>query len=190
MTVNGKQEKITANHLIQAAWDHLIKLTDDYRKDSNRKFSQGEFQKVVVAYPTIAPPLVRKQVKQLVEDLGIKEVQIIDEATAVVIFHLLREFWDGLNIDMEYFKTRCRREGRNWSQNVLVLDIDEGTTDLALIKLTLEDITPSFKDSKDRGLGGRYYQITPKLLGSSGHLQLGGELITKKGRGQEAEGSM
>ncbi|MBW4586508.1 MAG: Hsp70 family protein [Aetokthonos hydrillicola CCALA 1050] len=178
VTVDGQQKKITVNELIQATWGHLIKLTDEYRKNSSRKFSEGEFQTAVVTYPTIAPPLVRKQVKQLVEPLGIRNVQTVDEATAIVIFYLLREFWDGLNIDMEYFKTRCRREGGNWSQNVLVLDIGGGTTDLALIKLTLEDITPSFKDSKDRGLGGRYYEITPKLLGSSGHLQLGGELIT------------
>ncbi|MEM7552676.1 MAG: molecular chaperone, partial [Cyanobacteria bacterium P01_A01_bin.84] len=83
-----------------------------------------------------------------------------------------------LNIGIESFKTRCRKESDEWSQNVLVLDIGGGTTDVALIKLTLSDITPSFRDDKDRGLGGRYYQITPKLLGSSGHLQLGGELIT------------
>jgi hypothetical protein len=178
VSVDGKQEPIQVNQLIQAAWGHLIELTDDYRKHPSRSFSEGDFQKVVVTYPTIIPPLVRKQVKQLVEGLGIEDVQTVDEATAVVIFYLWREFGDGLNIDMEYFKTLCRREGHNWSQNVLVLDIGGGTTDLALIKLTLADITPSFKDNKDRGIGGRYYEITLKLLGSSGHLQLGGELIT------------
>lgn len=89
-----------------------------------------------------------------------------------------REFGGNLNIGIESFKTRCRQVGNKWSQNVLVLDIGGGTTDLALIELTLEDKTPAFADYEDRGLGGRYYKLTPKLLGSSGHLQLGGELIT------------
>ncbi|MBW4502577.1 MAG: virulence factor SrfB [Scytonema hyalinum WJT4-NPBG1] len=179
VSVDEEQKKITVNDLIQAAWGHLIKLTDNYRQHPSRSFSKGEFQMAVVTYPTIAPPLVRKQVKQLVEDLDIRNVQTAyDEAVAVVMFFLWREFGGYLNIGIESFKTRCRREGHKWSQNVLVLDIGGGTTDLALIKLTLEDITPSFKDNKDRGLGGRYYEITPKLLGSSGHLQLGGELIT------------
>ncbi len=96
----------------------------------------------------------------------------------MAIFFLWREFGGNLNIGIESFKTRCRQEGNKWSQNVLVLDIGGGTTDLALIELTLEDKTPTFADYEDRGLGGRYYKLTPKLLGSSGHLQLGGELIT------------
>ncbi|MHC0067037.1 molecular chaperone [Nostoc sp. UIC 10890] len=176
---DGKQGNITASELIKAAWGHLIELTDNYRKHPSRSFSKGEFQMAVVTYPTIAPPLVRNQVKQLVEELGIKNVQTAyDEAVAVVMFFLWREFGGYLNIGIESFKTRCRRKGHKWSQNVLVLDIGGGTTDLALIDLTLEDITPSFTNNSDRGLGGRYYQITPKLLGSSGHLQLGGELIT------------
>ncbi|MBD2616210.1 molecular chaperone [Nostoc punctiforme FACHB-252] len=178
VSVDGKQETIQVNQLIQAAWGHLIELTDYYRKHRSRSFSKGDFQKVVITYPTIAPPLVRNQVKQFVEDLGIEDVQTVDEATAVLMFYLWREFGNELNIDMEYFKTLCRRKGEKWSQNVLVLDIGGGATDLALIELTLKDITPSFRDKKDRGLGGRYYQITSKLLGSSGHLQLGGELIT------------
>ncbi len=179
VSIDGKEQTIEVKHLIQAAWRHLINLTDNYRKNTNRKFSKGEFQMVVVTYPTIAPPLVRKEMKTLIENLNIKNVQTAyDEAVAVVMFFLWREFGGYLNIGIESFKTRCRQEGHKWSQNVLVLDIGGGTTDLALIKLTLEDITPSFKDNQDRGLGGRYYQITPKLLGSSGHLQLGGELIT------------
>jgi hypothetical protein len=176
---DGTEQKIKVDQLIQAAWAHLIELTENYRQHPSRRFSQGEFQMAVVTYPTIAPPRVRKQVKQLIEQLGIRNVQTAyDEAVAVVMFFLWREFGGYLNIGIESFKTRCRREDHKWSQNVLVLDIGGGTTDLALIKLTLEDITPSFKDNRDRGLGGRYYEITPKLLGSSGHLQLGGELIT------------
>ncbi|MBE9004120.1 virulence factor SrfB [Fortiea sp. LEGE XX443] len=170
---------INVNQLIQAAWAHLIELTEDYRQRARRRFSEGDFLTAVVTYPTVAPPVVRKEVRKLVEQLGVDDVQTAyDEAVSVAIFFLWREFGGNLNIGIESFKTRCHRDGNKWSQNVLVLDIGGGTTDLALIELTLEDKTPFFADHEDRGLGGRYYKLTPKLLGSSGHLQLGGELIT------------
>jgi hypothetical protein len=177
--LDGEEETITANQLIQSAWAHLIELTEDYRQRARRRFSEGDFLTAVVTYPTVAPPVVRKEVRELVEQLGIDDVQTAyDEAVSVAIFFLWREFGGNLNIGIESFKTRCRQAGNKWSQNVLVLDIGGGTTDLALIELTLEDKTPTFADYEDRGLGGRYYKLTPKLLGSSGHLQLGGELIT------------
>ncbi|WP_254625677.1 molecular chaperone [Nostoc sp. TCL240-02] len=177
--LDGKEEIISANQLIQSAWAHLIQLTEDYRQRAQRRFSEGTFLTAVVTYPTVAPPVVRKEVKEFVEQLGIDDVQTAyDEAVSVAIFFLWREFGGNLNIGIESFKTRCRQVGNKWSQNVLVLDIGGGTTDLALIELTLEDKTPAFADYEDRGLGGRYYKLTPKLLGSSGHLQLGGELIT------------
>ncbi|WP_243458346.1 molecular chaperone [Nostoc sp. UIC 10630] len=177
--LDGEEKIITANQLIQSAWAHLIELTEDYRQRAQRRFSEGTFLTAVVTYPTVAPPVVRKEVKEFVEQLGIDDVQTAyDEAVSVAIFFLWREFGGNLNIGIESFKTRCRQVGNKWSQNVLVLDIGGGTTDLALIELTLEDKTPTFADYEDRGLGGRYYKLTPKLLGSSGHLQLGGELIT------------
>jgi hypothetical protein len=177
--LDDEEETINVNQLVQAAWGHLIELTEDYRRRARRRFSEGEFLTAVVTYPTVAPPVVRKEVKELVERLGIEDVQTAyDEAVSVAIFFLWREFGGNLNIGIESFKTRCRQAGNKWSQNVLVLDIGGGTTDLALIELTLEDKTPFFADNEDRGLGGRYYKLTPKLLGSSGHLQLGGELIT------------
>ncbi|MDZ8187810.1 MAG: molecular chaperone [Nostoc sp. ChiSLP02] len=179
VNLDGKEETITAKELIQSAWAHLIKLTEDYRQRARRRFSEGDLLTAVVTYPTVAPPVVRKEVKELVEQLAIDDVQTAyDEAVSVAIFFLWREFGGNLNIGIESFKTRCRQTGNKWSQNVLVLDIGGGTTDLALIELTLEDKTPTFANDEDRGLGGRYYKLTPKLLGSSGHLQLGGELIT------------
>ncbi|NTW19082.1 MAG: molecular chaperone, partial [Nostocales cyanobacterium W4_Combined_metabat2_030] len=179
ITLEEDEENIQVNRLIQAAWAQLIELTEDYRQRARRRFSEGDFLTAVVTYPTVAPPVVRKEIKQLVQELGIDDVQTAyDEAVSVAIFFLWREFGGNLNIGIESFKTRCRQNGNKWSQNVLVLDIGGGTTDLALIELTLEDKTPFFADNEDRGLGGRYYKLTPKLLGSSGHLQLGGELIT------------
>ena len=178
VTLNGKDATIPVQNLIQAAYAHLIQLTDDYRKAHPHRCAVGNFYTGVVTYPTIAPPVVRREIEELVKKLGIKDVQTAyDEAVSVAIFYLLREFGGDLNIGIESFKTRCRRQGDKWSQNVLILDIGGGTTDIALIRLTLEEIDP-FTSGEDRGYGGRYYKLTPKLLGSSGHLQLGGELIT------------
>ncbi len=177
ITLNDKEDNIPVNKLLQAAYAHLMDLTEKYRQRSG-KCSQGKFYRAVVTYPTIASPFVRREIEQLVKKLDIEDVQMAyDEAVSVAIFFLWREFGGDLNLGIESFKTRCRHDGDKWWQNVLVLDIGGGTTDLALIRLSLEEINP-FEPGEDRGDGGRYYKLTPKLLGSSGHLQLGGELIT------------
>ncbi|NER38776.1 MAG: molecular chaperone [Oscillatoria sp. SIO1A7] len=179
VTIDGKNGRVTVNDLLQGAWAHLIELTEKFRERNPGKFSDGRFNTAVVTYPAIAPPGVRSEIEELFVSLGISDVQnAYDEAVSVAIFFLWREFGGDLNIGIESFKTRCRPSGDSkWSQNLLVLDIGGGTTDLALISLTLEEIDP-FEDGEDRGAGGRYYKLVPKLLGSSGHLQLGGELIT------------
>ena len=50
-----------------------------------------------------------------------------------------------------------------------------GSTDLALVRVELREAP---FDDRDQGAGGRYYVISPKLLGSSGNENLGGDLIT------------
>ncbi len=178
ITLNGGVETIPVNALLQSAYSHLIELTEKYRQSNPGKCSEGKFYRAVVTYPTIASPFVRREIEGLVEKLDIADVQMAyDEAVSVAIFFLWREFGGDLNVGIESFKSRCRSDGEKWWQNVLVLDIGGGTTDLALIKLSLEEINP-FEPGENRGDGGRYYKLTPKLLGSSGHLQLGGELIT------------
>ncbi len=178
ITLDGGVETIPVNALLQSAYSHLIELTEKYRLSNPGKCSEGKFYRAVVTYPTIASPFVRREIESLVEKLDIVDVQMAyDEAVSVAIFFLWREFGGDLNVGIESFKSRCRSDGEKWWQNVLVLDIGGGTTDLALIKLSLEEINP-FEPGENRGDGGRYYKLTPKLLGSSGHLQLGGELIT------------
>jgi len=180
VTLNGNSQSVAVEKLIQAAFGHLLQLTKDYRDRNAEQFSPGVFNKAVVTYPTISPPKVRDKIEELVgkDGLGITGVQMAyDEAVSIAIFFLWRELGGDLNIGLESFKTRCRQYFDQWSQNVLVLDIGGGTTDLALIRLTLKEEDP-FEPGEDRGDGGRYYILTPKLLGSSGHLQLGGELIT------------
>ena len=177
----GRQYQVPVEKLVQAAWHHLIALAEKDKDAHPEKFSKGRFDRAIVTYPTIASPGVRREIEQLFRlKLGFTDVKTnYDEAVAAAIFYLWREFSGNKTIGLEAFKTRCRRSGDKWAQNVLVLDIGGGTTDLALIRLLLEEIDP-FKPGEDRGAGGRYYVITPELMGSSGHLRLGGELITLK----------
>lgn len=178
ISLDGKEDTIPVNQLLQAAYAQLIELTQKYRQRYPGKCSDGEFYRAVLTYPTIASPFIRREIESLVKKLGIEDVQMAyDEAVSAAIFFLWQEFGGDLNLGIESFKSRCRRDGHKWWQNVLVLDIGGGTTDLALIRLTLEEIDP-FEPTEDKGDGGRYYKLTPKLLGSSGHLQLGGELIS------------
>jgi hypothetical protein len=178
ITLNNQTDTLPVNTLLQSAYAHLIELTENYRQSNPGRCSEGKFYRAVVTYPTIASPFIRREIENLVKKLDIADVQMAyDEAVSVAIFFLWREFGGDLNVGIESFKSRCRYDGDKWWQNVLVLDIGGGTTDLALIRLTLTEINP-FEPGEDRGDGGRYYKLTPKLLGSSGHLQLGGELIT------------
>jgi hypothetical protein len=157
-------------------------LTQSF-KDKSEDESQRNiknFYRAIVTYPTVAIPNVRREIENLVRQLGFTDVNIsYDEAIAAAIFYLWREFSGNKNIGLEAFKTRCRRSGDKWVQNVMVLDVGGGTTDIALIRLILKEIDP-FEVGEDRGSGGRYYLLIPELMGSSGHLQLGGELITLK----------
>jgi molecular chaperone DnaK (HSP70) len=173
-----EHKKVAVEDLVKAAWRYLIESTENYKNKKPEKFLKGRFKRAIVTYPTVSPPAVRSEIENLVKDLGFIDVKTYyDEAIAAAIFYLWREFSGNKTIGLEAFKTRSRRSEDKWAQNVLVLDIGGGTTDLALIRLVLEEKNP-FNPGEDRGAGGRYYVLTPDLMGSSGHLRLGGELLT------------
>jgi hypothetical protein len=168
----------TSDQLVQAAWGQLVELTGQWRQRNPTACSKGRFTRAVVTYPTVSPPSVRREVETLVRELKFPDVVTdYDEAVAAALFYLHREFGGSLDLGPEVFKSRSRRDKNKWFQNVLVLDIGGGSTDLALLQLTLEEVDP-FQPGESRGAGGRCYVITPRLLGSSGNTQLGGELIT------------
>jgi hypothetical protein len=169
---------VTSDQLVQAAWAQLIELTNQWRTRNPTACSKGRFTRAVVTYPTVAPPSVRREVETLVRELKFPDVVTdYDEAVAAALFYLHREFGGSLDLGPEVFKARSRRDKNKWFQNVLVLDIGGGSTDLALLQLTLEEVDP-FQPGENRGAGGRCYVISPRLLGSSGNTQVGGELIT------------
>jgi hypothetical protein len=175
---NGDTVPVTSEQLVQAAWAQLVELTDQWRGRNPAACSRGRFTRAVVTYPTVAPPSVRREVERLVRELKFPDVVTdYDEAVAAALFYLHREFGGSLDLGPEIFKARSRSDRGRWFQNVLVLDVGGGSTDLALLQLTLEEVDP-FLPGESRGAGGRCYVISPRLLGSSGNTQLGGELIT------------
>jgi hypothetical protein len=176
--LGGDMVSLTTDQLVQAALGSLVELTDHWRGRNPTACSKGRFTRAVVTYPTVAPPSVRREVENLVRELKFPDVVTdYDEAVAAALFYLHREFGGSLDLGPEVFKSRSRRDNNKWFQNVLVLDIGGGSTDLALLQLTLEEVDP-FLPGENRGAGGRCYVISPRLLGSSGNTQLGGELIT------------
>jgi hypothetical protein len=176
--IAGEPVPITSDQLVQAAWAQLVELTNTWRGRNPTFCSKGRFTRAVVTYPTVAPPSVRREVETLVRELKFPDVVTdYDEAVAAALFYLHREFGGSLDLGPEVFKARSRRDKNKWFQNVLVLDIGGGSTDLALVQLSLEEVDP-FLPGENRGAGGRCYVISPRLLGSSGNTQLGGELIT------------
>lgn len=174
------QRTVTVSELVQSAWAHLKDLTEDFRQRNQQTLSRGPFRHVIITYPAAAPPPVRQEIRELVRALGFPQVQTdYDEAVSVAIFFLLREFGVSAEIGIEAFRARCRTIENRTYQNVLILDIGGGTTDVALLRLELrEEVEGIWDPGEDRGAGGRYYVITPRLIGSDGELQLGGELIS------------
>jgi hypothetical protein len=178
VSIDGELVPVTSDQMVQAAWAQLVELTNHWRGRNPTACSKGRFTRAVVTYPTVAPPSVRREVENLVRELKFPDVVTdYDEAVAAALFYLHREFGGSLDLGPEVFKARSRRDKNKWFQNVLVLDIGGGSTDLALLQLTLEEVDP-FLPGENRGAGGRCYVISPRLLGSSGNTQLGGELVT------------
>ena len=177
--IDGHSEVITYDQLMRAGWGKLLEFAKQAAVDAGG-FSEGPFRRAVITYPTVAPPSVRQTIQKLLRDLRIADVQTdYDEAVASAIFYVMQEYNTYPELGLESFKARSvyRDKDGNPYQNVLVFDIGGGTTDVALIRLTLSE-EAVFAPNEDRGAGGRYYKLTPTLLRATGHMQLGGELMT------------
>ncbi len=175
---------------IQFPADILCRLT--YRElitravnDIHRRADAGQFQdaqwpcSVVATFPTSYPASLRRSLKEILTDLNIKEIDTrFDEATAAAIYYIWREVGADPVCGMNGLMARCRkdRHGRSY-QNILLYDLGGGTTDIALIQLIYEELA-IFEPDEDKGNGGRYFRITPRLLGTTGHRYIGGDLIT------------
>ncbi len=173
---NGSAGEVTPRDIIKAAFRHLIGKFHESRQGDDSRFLRGQVRSLAITYPTVLRPQPRQELKRMLEEEGIKEVELrYDEAISATIFYLEWFFNAAKFLGPEAFKVQCRREGSVWTQNLLVLDIGGGSTDLALVRVELREAP---FDDRDQGAGGRYYVISPKLLGSSGNENLGGDLIT------------
>lgn len=153
-----------------------------------------ELSTAIVTYPTATPPAVRDRLRRIVAGrLGTKVSMRFDEGIAALMFVLMRDFGGDNEAGIETFRARSRMVGAgHWRQNLLVLDIGGGTTDITMTSLDLRNATPGVDKEADRllpsGLDGavaddprvrgRAYFLEPRVLGSTGHPQYGGDLLT------------
>ncbi|BEL04026.1 hypothetical protein Q0Z83_022170 [Actinoplanes sichuanensis] len=179
---------------LTALWQRLLHKIEEFREREPDRYSPGRIDRAVVTYPTTAPPQTRLDMEELARSVGIRIVDTrFDEATAAAMFSLMRQFSGDHATGIEAFRARSRPvipadtgagedtetpvHEREWRYNTLVIDIGGGSTDVALLGLTLADCTerdPTVPPDQQ----GRYYELRPTVLGKAGDLQLGGDRIT------------
>ncbi|MFE1826713.1 hypothetical protein [Streptomyces yangpuensis] len=172
---------LSADHLAQ----HMYLLLVEGAEDATYNDALGTTSRVptvVVTYPTTILPEVKERLRELVGRAlgGPLTVMDYDEGLAAGLYFLMRDLTDNYNAGLEALRARCRRVGDNpptWHRIMLVIDIGGGTTDIALLRLTLVDQTPELGADQEF-VAGRAYRLEPELLGSTGHERLGGDLLT------------
>jgi hypothetical protein len=138
---------------------------------------------VVVTHPTTTPPDALNRLETLLlTKCGLQQVVVsYDEGVAAGLFFVMRDFSGSTGTGVEALRAASRRlpggERESWQQTMLVVDIGGGTTDVALLGLTLTDFSGPMTEEQAR-VRGRRYQLRPEVLGSSGHPDLGGDYLT------------
>ncbi len=179
---DGQIIKFPADVLVRLSYKELFNraMADIHKRAEEGKFQDAHWPKTVVStFPTTYPAALRKQLRDMLIDLDLKEIDTrFDEATAAALYYIWREIGADPVCGMHGLMARSRKDkyGRSY-QNILLYDLGGGTTDVALIQLLYEEVI-IFEEGEDRGNGGNYFRITPRLLGSTGDRYLGGDLIT------------
>jgi hypothetical protein len=170
-----------AIHLAQ----HMYHLLTDQAEWSTTERIDGLPSRVrtaVVTYPTTILPEAKARLERLVrEGLSIPDVVMdFDEGLAAGLYFVMRDLSGNQNLGLEALRAGSRQVGEEpptWQRIMLVIDIGGGTTDVALLGLTRIDTTETL-DPDRTFISGRDYRLEPRLLGSTGHGQLGGDLLT------------
>ncbi|MFF9115816.1 hypothetical protein ACF09Y_09440 [Streptomyces massasporeus] len=137
---------------------------------------------LVVTSPTTTPPDARARLtKLLAEQVDISGVVTdYDEGVSAGLFHLMRDFSGDAGAGVESLRARAHpvagTSRPTWFHTVLIIDVGGGTTDIALLGLTLTELTDELPE-EDRP-HGRTYELRPEVLGSTGHPDLGGDYLT------------
>lgn len=176
--------------LIGGALGDLVNRSDVFLNDFRDDLSLGPgvVNKVILTYPTMAPVSVRDTLCRLLTERGLGEVDTrFDEAIAAAMFAVLSEFGGTYEISVEAFASRCRPVGRRpgdrrrpsaWQENVLIVDVGGGTTDVALLRLELRDETDPTNPGAESSHYGRFFRLRPTVLGTTGESQRGGDFLT------------
>lgn len=167
--------RLTYKKLIERA------IEDIRRRSASQGMEYADWVRGVVAtFPTTYPPSLRRKLRDMLNEMDISEIDTrFDEGTASAIYYIWREICADPVCGMDGLMARCRQDRYQRAyQNILLYDFGGGTTDVALIQLIYEEL-PIFEPiDKEKFKNGRYFRITPRLLGSTGHRYIGGDLIT------------
>lgn len=177
------------DELIGGALGDLVHRTDTYldRERRQHNFARGKVNSVVVTYPTMVPLSVRDKLRDLLRERGVAKVETrFDEAIAAAMFFVLRELGGRFEMSVEAFAARSRAipgseaggRPRAWRQNVMIVDVGGGTTDIALLEVELRDETDRTGEHARSPHYGRYFRLAPTLLGTTGETQRGGDYVT------------
>ncbi|GAA3230950.1 hypothetical protein [Actinocorallia longicatena] len=175
---------ITYAEIVAATYRDLCDRTNRFVQNASGRvrLDSRPIREIIVTYPAMASLHVRDELPALVSRaLDVKYVETrYDEAVSAAFFFLMRDLGARTELGVESLRSRSRPVPGTtgmWHRHVLVVDVGGGTTDIALITFTLEDRTPSLPGADER-FTGRYYTILPKLRGTSGRAQLGGNHLT------------
>lgn len=146
--------------------------------------------RIHVTFPTKLPPDRRAAVLDELRRHGLAPLieMNVDESAAAAGFFLMRRFGADALLGAEAFKLHARcpdgprawedprlwDAAQQWHENLLVIDVGGGTTDCALVKTVLTDVTPPAAGD----CPGRFHRLAPEVLASGGRLHLGGDLLT------------
>src|ERR1700761_3251296 len=174
----------TTDDLIAHVFLALTERAERFGHDK-RSGDPEVIRSLVVTYPTTTPASLRAHLKDLVKHTLQLDTVVadFDEGVAAGLFFLLRDFGSNRReFGAEGLRARATRgsdDPPSWQQNMLVLDMGAGTTDIVLIGLTLTDMTRPIPGCPPH-VQGRYYVIRPEVRNSTGHPQLGGDYLTLK----------
>lgn len=172
--------------MTRALLGHAVGQIGDFVRRTDH-LSSGEIDAIVATYPTVAGPGRRDDYRKLLQEVGISDpdrvILAYDEAVAAAIYHVMNELGADHQLGVEAFRARGDQimPGR-WRQNLLVIDMGGGTTDIVLLQLDLVDRTSELPGDALAGVPrqrlGVAYRLVPEVLGSTGLMHHGGDAVT------------